>query len=172
MITVAAEANLILGFSASNDFSRNFSFATYKHHFFFFFFFVCVRARARATKENQVKNIIAILKCYKAFLGLKVNLFKSTLSGISADPYLVARLVEIMGCKVGSLPSSYQGLPLSIASVSTSLWNLVVERIERNLVTWRARYLSIRGRITLIQSTLFNLPIYFMLLFRCSPSEH
>lgn len=75
-----------------------------------------------------------------------------------------------MRCEVGSLPTSYLGMPLSITGVFKSLWNPVIERIERKLASWRARYLFIAGRITLIQFALANLPIYFMTLFKCSSS--
>lgn len=97
-------------------------------------------------EEDQVKNVIAILICYEAVSRLKMNLFKSALIGISAYPTLVARLADIMGCEVGSLPTAYLGLPLSIAKVFKTLWNPVVERIERKFASWRARYLSLRGR--------------------------
>jgi hypothetical protein len=42
--------------------------------------------------------------------------------------------------------------------------------MEQRLASWKARYLSFGGRITLIPSALANLPIYFMLIFKCSAS--
>lgn len=74
-------------------------------------------------EEDQVKNVIAIFRCYEAILGLKVSLFKSALVRNSADAYLIACLADFMGCKVGSLPTSYLAPPLSIANVSKTLWN-------------------------------------------------
>lgn len=38
------------------------------------------------------------------------------------------------------------------------------------VLAWKAKYLSLEGRITLIQSTLGNLPMYFMSLFKCPMS--
>lgn len=97
-----------------------------------------------------MKSIIAILRCFEAVLGLKVNLFKSALIGIPVDADHIAQLAEIMGCKVESLSTSYLGLPLSMGCLSTSLWNPVVERIDKKLSAWKARFLSVGGRITLI----------------------
>jgi hypothetical protein len=41
----------------------------------------------------------------------------------------------------------------------------IIEKIERCLAGWKRLYLSKGGRITLIKSTLSNLPTYFMSLF-------
>lgn len=45
-----------------------------------------------------------------------------------------------------------------------------MERVERRLVGWKVKFLSIGGRIILIQAVLSNLPVYFMLLYRCPMS--
>lgn len=41
------------------------------------------------------------------------------------------------------------------------------QRMETKSALWKAKYLSLGGRITLIKLALTNLPIYFMSLFRC-----
>lgn len=41
------------------------------------------------------------------------------------------------------------------------------DRVEKTLMVWKVKDLSFGGRITLINSTLSNLPVYFMLLFWC-----
>lgn len=48
--------------------------------------------------EEQVKNLLAILKCFEAVFGLKVNLAKSSLIGISTDELDLDRVVNILGC--------------------------------------------------------------------------
>ena len=45
------------------------------------------------------------------------------------------------------------------------VWDGVEERFKRKLAMWKKQYLSKGGRLTLIKSTLSNLPIYFMSLF-------
>lgn len=65
-------------------------------------------------------------------LGLKVNFSKSELIGVGAEEGML-HLADIMGCKVGSLPASYLGLPLCVRSSSKALWNMVAERMERRL---------------------------------------
>lgn len=109
-------------------------------------------------EEEQVKNVVAILRCFEAISGLKVNLAKSSATEESTLDWLV----DIMGCKVDSLPSCYLGLPLCQGTIPKSLWNLVVDRVEFKLASWRAKCLSLARRVTLIKSVLTNLPIYFM----------
>ena len=45
----------------------------------------------------------------------------------------VHTLAEIFGCKVGTLPMSYLGMPLGASHNSPSIWNSILEKIERKL---------------------------------------
>ena len=102
---------------------------------------------------------------FEAVLGLRINLEKSEL-------ILVGRVENIddlameFGCRVGSLPSTYLGLPLGAPLKSVTVWDVVEERFRRRLTIWKRQYISKGGRTTLIRSTLSNLPIYFMSLLR------
>ena len=70
-----------------------------------------------------------------------------------------------MGCKIIQLPMTYLGLPLGANFKSKSIWDPILEKMERKLSGWQHMYLSKGGRITLIKSTLSSLPTYFMSLF-------
>lgn len=70
-----------------------------------------------------------------------------------------------IACKIGSLPSTYLCLPLGTSFKSVAAWNVIGERSQRRLAMWRRLYISKGGRITLIQSTLVSLPIYFRSFF-------
>ncbi|RVW48131.1 putative ribonuclease H protein [Vitis vinifera] len=45
---------------------------------------------------------------------------------------------------------------------SRAVWDGVEERMRKKLARWKSQYISKGGRITLIRSTLANMPIYFM----------
>jgi hypothetical protein len=77
----------------------------------------------------------------------------------------IGELANILGCNVASLPMKYLGLPLGASYKATSMWNVVIEEMERCLAGWKKLYLSKGGRLTLIKSTLSNLPTYYMSLF-------
>ena len=80
------------------------------------------------------------------------------------------KFANILGCKTGEMPALYLGLPLSSRRITKSMWNLVVERVEKKLPVWKTQYLSIGGRVTLIKSVLSNLPVYYFCLFKCLAS--
>lgn len=100
-----------------------------------------------AAKENKVKNMIAMLRCYEAVSSLKVNVFKSSLMGIAVELQVTHIPAYVMGCRVGDIPTTYLGLPLTLGNVLKSLWSPMVERVEHKLDSWRARYLSLGRRI-------------------------
>ena len=78
---------------------------------------------------------------------------------------LLEELADILGCKTSTLPMKYLGLPLGASFKSKNIWNPIVEKMECRLAGWKRLYLSKGGRLTLIKSTLSNLPTYFLSLF-------
>ena len=70
--------------------------------------------------------------CFEAISGLKINMEKSELflvgSGDDAED-----LAFEFGCKVGSLPSTYLGLPLGAPFKSVVAWDGIEERLRRRL---------------------------------------
>ena len=51
-------------------------------------------------------------------------------------------LAEILGCRVGTLPITYLGMPLGASYNSPSIWNPILEKIEQKLAMWKKLYLS------------------------------
>ena len=100
----------------------------------------------------------------------KINFLKSVLIGIKVGEAHLYQYANTLGRKVGSFPVSYLGLPLCFGSVRKDVWNPVAERVERKLSIWKANYLSIGGRVTLIKSVLANIPVYFLSTFKCPVS--
>ena len=113
---------------------------------------------------DQMLILRMVLIWFKAVSGLKVNLGKSELVAVGAA-HNMDLLVAVLGCKQGSLPMKYLGLPLGAKFKDKSIWNPILEKMERKLADWKKLYLSKGGRVTLIKSTLSNLPTYFLSLF-------
>ena len=93
---------------------------------------------------------------------MKVNLDKSELILVGNVEELVAK----RGCKVGSLPSTYLGLPLDAPFKFVVAWDKVKERFGKRLAMWKHQYIAKGGRITLIRSTLSNLTLCFMFILQ------
>ena len=113
---------------------------------------------------EQILHVQLLLLCFQAVTGLKVNVQKSETVPIG-EVNDVHALAKILGCRIGTLPMSYLGMPLGASHKSPSIWNPILEKIERKLAGWKKLYLSKGGRLTLLKSTLFSLPTYFLLLF-------
>ena len=74
-------------------------------------------------------------------------------------------LANILSCSVGNLPMKYLGMPLGTSFKTASIWNPILEKMEKKLSGWKRLYLSKGGRLTLLKSTLSSLPTYFSSLF-------
>ena len=70
-------------------------------------------------------------------------------------------LANILHCRVGSLPMMLLGTSFKTASI----WNPILEKMEKKLSRWKRLYLSKGSRFTLLKSTLSSLPTYLLSLF-------
>jgi hypothetical protein len=113
---------------------------------------------------DHLRFLRMVLLCFEAVSGLKINLAKSVLVPVG-DVDNVDELTGIMECGVSSLPLKYLGLPLGACFKAKSIWDGVLEKMEQRLAGWKRLYLSKGGRVTLIKSTLSNLPTYLLSLF-------
>ena len=102
---------------------------------------------------------------FEAISGLKINLLKTLILSIGNVENLDELAFEL-GCRTGALPSTYLGLPLGMRHNSLHVWDEVEERFRKKLALWKRQYISKGGRLTLIKSTIYNMPIYTMSLFR------
>ena len=110
-------------------------------------------------------RMLLLLLCFQAVTGLKVNAMKSEKMVPMREVNNVNALTKILGCRIGTLPMTYLGMPLGASPKSPTIWNLILKKIERKLARWKKLYLSKGGRLTLLKSTLSSLPIYYLSLF-------
>ena len=59
----------------------------------------------------------------------------------------------------------YLGMPLGTSFKTASIWNPILEKMEKKLLGWKRLYLFKGGRLTLLKSTLSSLPTYYLSLF-------
>ena len=80
---------------------------------------------------EQVLYVLMLL-CFQIVTGLKVNVLKSEMVPIGEVPNIHV-LAEILGCRIGSLPMTYLGMPLGASHKSPTVWNPILEKIVRKL---------------------------------------
>ena len=115
--------------------------------------------------SEQLMCLRWTLMWFEAVSGLKINLNKSVIIPLGRVDN-VELLAAELGCGVGSLPTTYLGLPLGAPHRALGVWDSMEERFRKRLSSWKRQYISKGGRLTLIRSTLSSLPIYFLSLFR------
>ncbi|KAG6655612.1 hypothetical protein CIPAW_05G229100 [Carya illinoinensis] len=91
--------------------------------------------------SDQIRSLRALLLCFEAVSGLKVNLSKSEMIPVGMVNN-IRDLADILGCKVSSLPLKYLGLPLGAHHKSKAIWDGITEKIECQLAGWKMIYLS------------------------------
>ena len=90
---------------------------------------------------EQILHVRMLLLCFQAVTVLKVNVLKSEMVPIG-EVNNVHALAEILGCRIGTLPMTYLGMPLGASHKSPIIWNPILEGIERKLAGWKKLYLS------------------------------
>uniref|UniRef100_A0A7N2N3H8 TIR domain-containing protein n=1 Tax=Quercus lobata TaxID=97700 RepID=A0A7N2N3H8_QUELO len=73
-----------------------------------------------------------VLFWFEVVSGLKINMVKSELVPVGVVPN-IADMVDVLGCKQGSLLAKYLGLPLGANVRNRSIWNPIIEKMERRI---------------------------------------
>ena len=81
---------------------------------------------------DQVLQLRYLLTWFEAISGLKVNLGKSKLVPVGDVPF-IEDLAGMLGCTTSCLPMTYLGLPLGAKFKAQSIWNGVLEKMEKRL---------------------------------------
>ena len=115
--------------------------------------------------QEQLAHLSWLLMWFESISGLRINLNKSEIIYVGSIAEVDSLALDLR-CKVGTLPSTYLGLPLGAPHKSVTVLDGIEERFRKRLALWKRQYISKGGKITLISSTLSSLPIYFMSLFR------
>ena len=103
-----------------------------------------------------------LLTCFTAVTGPKIDVSKSEMVLVGVVNNL-HELVDVLGCKIGVLPMTYLGMPLGASYKSSSIWNLILEKLEKHLARKKKTYLSKGGRLTLLKRVHFQIfPLYFI----------
>ncbi|GJX43860.1 putative RNA-directed DNA polymerase, partial [Tanacetum coccineum] len=110
--------------------------------------------------------LVHILKCFHDVSGLKINLAKCQLFGIGVPLADVESIARSINCSYSSLTFTYLGLPVGKDMRKIEAWDEVVNCFTNRLSMWKAKLLSIEGRLTLVKAVLKSLPLYFFSIFK------
>ncbi|WVZ57553.1 LOW QUALITY PROTEIN: hypothetical protein U9M48_007925 [Paspalum notatum var. saurae] len=84
--------------------------------------------------------------------GLKINFHKNESFCFGEAKEWESQYSNLFGCRVGSYPFRYLGIPMHFRKLSNKDWKMIEERIERKLSNRKGKMLSFGGRLVLLNS--------------------
>ncbi|KAJ0603386.1 putative RNA-directed DNA polymerase [Helianthus annuus] len=115
--------------------------------------------------ETNIKNLNRILRCFFLCSGLKVNLDKSSITGVGVEVEEVERMAEMLKCRKGTTPFKFLGLTVGANMKRVKHWKPVIDKFNTKLSAWKAKCLSFAGRVVLAKAVLGALPNYYFSLY-------
>ncbi|GLT32791.1 hypothetical protein SLA2020_074320 [Shorea laevis] len=117
-----------------------------------------------ADSEN-IFAVKTILRCFELMSGLRIKFCKSSVVGFNVSERWIKGAASVLHCGVGETPFMYLGLPVGGKIRCKKMWEPVLKKFQAKLAIWKSTTLSFGGRITLLNSVLSAIPIFYMSLF-------
>jgi hypothetical protein len=114
---------------------------------------------------EKARNLKLLLIVFEELSDLKINFHKSEVFYFGEAKDNESQYEQLFGCKKGSFPFKYLGIPMHFKKLNNKDWEMIEERIEKKLSSWKGKYLSVGGRLVLINSVLSSLPIFMLSFF-------
>ncbi|XP_058734155.1 uncharacterized protein LOC131605873 [Vicia villosa] len=113
--------------------------------------------------SNNLQFIKALLRGFELISDLFINLSKGSLLEINLDDSFLQKAASFLNCRKSELPFDFLGIQIGSNHRAFNVWNLIIRNMDNRLASWKRKFLSIGGRITLINSVLNSILIYFLL---------
>ena len=91
--------------------------------------------------KKQLAYLNWILLWFEPLSGLKINLENSSIMSIGNVVKLDDLALEV-GCKMGTFPTTYLGLPLEKHHNTTKVWDVIEENFWKKMALWKRKYIS------------------------------
>jgi hypothetical protein len=114
---------------------------------------------------ESARNLKFILCLFEQMSGLKIKFHKSEIFCLGEAKDIEDLCADIFTCPISNLPIKYLGVPIDNKKINKSLWCPMLEKMEKRLAGWQGRFLSLDGRLTLLNSCLSNGPLYMLSIY-------
>jgi hypothetical protein len=82
---------------------------------------------------DKANNIKLLLSAFQQLLGLKINFHKSEIFCFGQSKDYELQYERLFGCKKGTYPFKYLGIPIHYRRLNNKDWAMIEERIEKKL---------------------------------------
>jgi hypothetical protein len=116
-------------------------------------------------EEASVANLWslkAILRGFEMCSGLKINFWKSSLIGVNVSQEFLRVASAFLNYRMTCLPFRYLGLPVGANPRRAVMWEPLLDSLPKRLGLWSNKYISLGGRIVLLNSVLNAIPIFYL----------
>ncbi|KAJ9538235.1 LOW QUALITY PROTEIN: hypothetical protein OSB04_030968 [Centaurea solstitialis] len=118
--------------------------------------------RTTASRETRMfLSLICNMRMMRSSSDNGIKLF-----GIGVSEELVKSWDLSAGCGFDKFPFIYLDLPVGASMKRVDHWKLACEKLKKRLNSWKSRFVSFGGRLTLVKTVLGSLPLYLFSLFR------
>jgi hypothetical protein len=114
-----------------------------------------------ATVEN-LWTLKAVLRGFEMCSGLKVNFYKSCVMVVNISGDFLGLASNFLHCRAGTTPFKYLGLPVGANPRKLSTWEPMLTVVRNRLGSWGNKYVSLGGRIVLLNAVLNAIPIFYL----------
>jgi hypothetical protein len=81
---------------------------------------------------------------------------------VEVDASFMGMAAKFLNCKLGNFPFIYLGLPVGANPRKEATWDPVIEVLQKRLHSWKNRFVSLGGRVVLINSALAAIPLFYL----------
>jgi hypothetical protein len=106
---------------------------------------------------EQAKNLKLILCVFEKLSGPKINFHKSEHFCLGEASSRADWYGQNFGCREGSFPFKYLGIPMNQQKIANKDWCKIEERFQKKLSSWKGKLLSVGERLVFINSILIRL---------------
>eukprot|EP00253_Pinus_taeda_P009771 PITA_09771 len=104
----------------------------------------------------------AILDLFSQASGMEINFSKSTIFFFNTHLVVQTHLSQLLGFRIGSLPSRYLGAPLTLRHWQKRHWEKILANMKKRCSHWTNRALNLAGRLILTKAVLQAIPQYLL----------
>nr|GEV15324.1 hypothetical protein [Tanacetum cinerariifolium] len=129
----------------------------------------CKVARKRKRKPDTMIYSESVTKFFFVLFhspNTQLESYFTSLVSVRVSDVNIIDMASILGCGVVKIPMVYLGVPVGCNMNRIDNWKCIVQKFASKLSQWKARLLSVGGRVFLIKSVLCNLPTYYLSLYK------
>ena len=95
---------------------------------------------------EKATNMKMILCAFEQLSGLKINFHKSEFFfSFGQAKEMEQQYSHLSGCQSGMYPFRYLGIPIHFRKLSNADWQIVEEKFEKKLSSWKWKHISVGG---------------------------